>query len=150
MIVPPTLTSICAVWWGGRKVIGAAATPSKPPPPPLDLAEATARDDLDLSHCHRRMGEEGRPSSPNGRGRRPAVVEWGREEARRYAVEGRREPARTAARGRPRSVTPSSKGGGQPPSLGPRATLDRGPTRRCGFAYWRSPPCPQPLNHNHA
>jgi hypothetical protein len=73
-------------------------------------------------------GEEGGPSSPDGRGRRPAVVTvgWGREEARRYVVEGRREPARTAARGRPRSELPSSKGGGQPLSLGPRATPDLG------------------------
>jgi hypothetical protein len=49
----------------------------------------------------RQMGEEGGSSSPDGGGRRPVVtaVRWGREEARRYVVEGRREPACTAARG---------------------------------------------------
>jgi hypothetical protein len=76
---------------------------------------------------HRQMGEEGGPPSP-------LSDEGGREEACLYAIKGRREPARTAARGRPRSAPPSSKGGGQPPSLGPCATSD--------LSHWPRPDTP--------
>jgi hypothetical protein len=54
------------------------------------------------------MGEERGPLSLDGGGMRltVAAVRWGREEARSYAVEGRREPARTTAQGQPRPALP--------------------------------------------